>query len=118
MFKLLLKWVLQAASLMFVAYLLSGIHITDFTSALWAAAAIGLLNTIVRPVLLLFTLPITILTLGLFLLVINAFMFWAASGLLSGFTVDSFMWALLGAITYSILGIVVDLATESKKKRN
>lgn len=117
MFKLILKWILQAAALMLVAHLLPGIHITNYTAALWAAAAIGLLNTVVRPVLLLFTLPITILTLGLFLLVINAGMFWAASGLLSGFNVNGFIWALFGAIAYSMLGMVIDLALETKKKR-
>lgn len=117
MFKLLLKWVLQAAALMFVAFLLAGIHIPDFTAALWAAAIVGLLNTIVRPVLLLLTLPITILTLGLFLIVINALMFWLAGSLLSSFVVDGFMWALLGAVVYSILGMVIDLSLETKSKK-
>lgn len=117
MFKLLLKWVLQAIALMFVAYLLAGIRITDFTSALWAAAVMGLLNTVVRPILLVLTLPITILTLGLFLLVINAFMFWMAGSLLSSFAVDGFIWALLGAIVYSILSMVIDLILERKSKK-
>ncbi len=116
MLKLLIKWILQGTALMFVAYIMAGIHITDFVDALWAAAVIGLLNSIVRPILLLLTLPVTILTLGLFLLVINAFIFWSASYFLTGFEVKDFMWALIGAIFYSILGIVIDLALKTEKK--
>lgn len=110
--KLLSKWLLGAASLLFVAYLYSGVEVKNFTSALIAAFVIGLLNTIVRPVLVVLTLPVTLVTLGLFLFVINALMFWAAAGVLDGFHVRGFGAALLGSLIYSALGMVADSALE------
>ena len=74
--------------------------------------ACGLFNTLLRPVLVLLTLPVTILTLGLFLFVINALMFWAASGVLEGFHVRGFGAALLGSLIYSAFGLVIDSAIE------
>ncbi|MDM0019946.1 phage holin family protein [Variovorax saccharolyticus] len=108
--RLLLKWLLSALALLAVAYLYSGVQVTSYTSALLAAAVIGLLNMFVRPVLVVLTLPVTIVTLGLFLFVINALLFWAASGLLSGFHVDSFFAALLGSLIYSLLGVLIESA--------
>lgn len=110
--KLLLKWILSAVALMVVAYLYSGVVVASFTSALIAALVLGLLNTIVRPVLVILTLPVTLITLGLFLFVINALMFWSASGLLNGFHVASFTAALIGSLIYSVLGIVIDAVLE------
>ena len=100
---LLLVWLLSAVSLLAVAYILPGITVSSFGAALVAALVIGLLNTLVRPVLVLLTLPITIVTLGLFLLVINALVFWFAGSVLKGFHVAGFWWAMLGAIVYSII---------------
>lgn len=111
--KLLVRWLLSAAALLAVAHLYSGVAVTSFTAALLAAFVIGLLNTVVRPILVVLTLPITVVTLGLFLFVINAFMFWAAGSMLSGFEVRGFGAALLGSLIYSILGMVIDLALES-----
>ena len=108
--RLLLKWLLSALALLAVAYLYRGVQVTSYTSALLAAAVIGLLNMFVRPVLVVLTLPVTIVTLGLFLFVINALLFWAASGLLSGFHVDSFFAALLGSLIYSLLGVLIESA--------
>ena len=108
--KLLLKWLLSAAALLFVAYLYSGVQVQSFTSALIAAAVIGLFNVVLRPVLVLLTLPVTILTLGLVLFVINALMFWAASGVRAGFEVRGFGAALLGSLIYSALGMVIESA--------
>jgi len=108
--RLLLKWLLSALALLAVAYLYSGVQVTSYTSALLAAAVIGLLNMFVRPVLVVLTLPVTIVTLGLFLFVINALLFWAASGLLSGFHVNSFFAALLGSLIYSLLGVLIESA--------
>ncbi|WP_198970343.1 phage holin family protein [Xylophilus sp. ASV27] len=108
--KLILKWLLHAAALLLVAYIYSGVEVKNFTAALIAAAVIGLLNAVLRPVLVVLTLPVTVLTLGLFLFVINALMFWAASGLLSGFHVTGFGAALLGSLIYSALGIIIDSA--------
>ncbi|CAN5803580.1 phage holin family protein [Variovorax sp. LG9.2] len=108
--RLILKWLLSAIALLAVAYLYNGVQVTSFGSALIAAAVIGLLNMVVRPVLVVLTLPVTIVTLGLFLFVINALMFWAASGLLGGFHVNGFGAALLGSLIYSLLGLVIEAA--------
>ena len=110
--KLIVKWLLSAAALLAVAYIYSGVELTSVTSALIAAFVIGLLNMILRPVLVVLTLPVTVITLGLFLFVINALMFWAAASLLDGFYVRSFGAALLGSLIYSVFGIVIDSAIE------
>ncbi len=109
MLTLLFRWTLSAASLMLIAYVLPGITVQSFGSALVAAAVIGLLNTVVRPILIVLTLPVTVLTLGLFLLVINALMFWLAGNILAGFAVAHFGWALLGALLYSAIGMATNL---------
>jgi len=108
--RLLIKWLLSALALLAVAYLYSGVQVSTYSSALLAAAVIGLLNMFVRPVLVVLTLPVTIVTLGLFLFIINALLFWAASGLLSGFHVNSFFAALVGSLIYSLLGLVIESA--------
>lgn len=106
--KLILKWLLSAAALLLVAHLYTGVQVQNFTAALIAALVIGLLNTVLRPVLVVLTLPVTALTLGLFLFVVNALMFWFASGLLAGFHVTGFAAALVGSLLYSALGMVID----------
>lgn len=111
--KLLLKWLLSASALLLVAYLYSGVEVRSFTGALLAAFVIGLFNAVLRPVLVLLTLPVTVVTLGLFLFVINALMFWSASGVLSDFHVRGFGAALLGSLMYSALGLVIDSALGS-----
>lgn len=100
---LLLVWILNAVALLIVAYLLPGISVASFGAALIAALVLGLLNTLVKPVLILLTLPITVVTLGLFLLVLNALVFWFAGSILKGFQVAGFWWALAGAIVYSLI---------------
>lgn len=100
---LLLVWILNAVALLLVAYILPGITVASFGSALIAALVLGLLNTLVKPVLVLLTLPITIVTLGLFLLVLNALVFWFAGSILKGFQVNGFWWAVIGAIVYSLV---------------
>ncbi len=106
--RLVLKWLLSAVALLAVAYVYSGVQVNNFVSALIAAAVIGLLNAVLRPVLVILTLPVSIVTLGLFLFVINALMFWSASGLLNGFHVAGFWAALLGSLIYSALGLIID----------
>ncbi len=96
-----------------MAYVYDGVVITSFGAAMLAALVIGLLNTFVRPILVLLTLPVTVVTLGLFLFVINALMFWAASGLLDGFQVRGFVAALIGSLIYTLIGVVVESALES-----
>ena len=110
--KLILRWLLQAAALLLVAQLYTGVVVVSFGAAMFAAFVIGLLNTLVRPLLVLLTLPVTLLTLGLFLFVINALMFWAAASTLDGFNVTGFTGALVGSLLYSVCGIVIDAAVE------
>jgi putative membrane protein len=110
--KLMLRWLLLSAALLLVAHLYSGVSVASFGSAMFAAFVIGLFNTLVRPLLVLLTLPVTVLTLGLFLFVINALMFWGAASMLSGFDVAGFGAALVGSLIYSLCGMVVDVAME------
>ncbi len=100
---LLLVWILNDVALLIVAYILPGITVSSFGSALIAALVLGLLNAVVKPVLVLLTLPLTVVTLGLFLFVLNALVFWLAGSILRGFQVDGFWWAVIGAIVYSIV---------------
>ncbi|ARP96931.1 phage holin family protein [Bordetella genomosp. 13] len=99
----LLIWILNAVALLAVAYLLPGITVASFGSALIAALVLGLLNALVKPVLVLLTLPLTIVTLGLFYLVLNVLLFWFAGSVLRGFQVDGFWWAVVGVILYSLI---------------
>jgi putative membrane protein len=110
--KLLAKWLLSAMALLAVAHFYSGVVVTSFLAALIAAFVIGLLNTIVRPIFIILTLPLTILTLGLFLFIINALMFYMASGLLDGFKVKGFTAALIGSLLYSVAGMIIEAALE------
>lgn len=112
MIKLIAKWLLSAAALLFVAYVYAGVEVRSFGSALIAALVIGLLNSVVRPILVVLTLPVTVVTLGLFLFVINALMFWAAASVLDGFHVQGFVAALIGSLIYSAIGIVIESALE------
>ena len=110
--KLVVRWLLLAAALLLVASVYSGVTVASFGSALLAAFVLGLLNTLVRPLLVVLTFPVTLVTLGLFLFVINAAMFWAAARLIDGFAVDGFGAALVGSIIYSVCGMVIDAAIE------
>ncbi len=110
--KLIFNWILSAVALLAVAHLYTGVTVTSFTSALIAAAVLGLLNAVVRPILVLLTLPVTVITLGLFLFVINALMFWAAASLLNGFNVAGFGAALIGSLIYSVLQLAIDFVLE------
>jgi putative membrane protein len=111
--KLIVKWLLAACALLLVAYIYPGVQLQGYGAALIAAAVIGLFNVLLRPVLVVLTLPVTIITLGLFLFVINALLFWAASGLLQGFAVNGFWAAMLGSVIYSVLMLVVDAAVRA-----
>ena len=99
---LLLVWILNAVALLVVAYILPGIVVASFWSAMWAALVLGLINMLVKPLFVLLTLPITIVTVGLFLFVINALLFWLAGSILKGFQVNGFWWAVGGALLYSL----------------
>jgi putative membrane protein len=110
--KILLRWLLLAAALLLVAYLYPGVTIASFSSAMVAALVLGLFNTLLRPILVVLTLPVTLITLGLFLFVINALMFYFAANILEGFHVSGFMAALIGSLIYSLCGMVIDVAME------
>jgi putative membrane protein len=110
--KLIVRWLLSAAALLLVAYLYGGVQVASFGAAMVAALVLGLLNTLLRPLLVLLTLPVTLLTLGLFLFVINALLFWMAASVISGFNVAGFGAALIGSLLYSLCGMVIDVAME------
>lgn len=105
--KLLIVWLLNALALLAVAYLVPNIDVANFTAALIAAFVIGLVNMLIKPILVLLTLPITILTLGLFILVINGVLFYMVGNFLDGFTVKTLMAGILGALVYSVLSYVL-----------
>lgn len=101
--KLLFAWVLNALALLAVAYFVPDIHVANFLIALIAAVFIGLANILIKPILTVLTLPITIVTLGLFILVINGLLFYAVGNLLQGFEVKTFAAGIIGALVYSII---------------
>jgi putative membrane protein len=113
--RLLLLWILNAVALLAVTWLLPSIQVSGFGSALVAALALGFINTLVRPVLAILTLPITVLTLGIFYLVLNGLLFWLASALLSGFNVEGFGSALVGAVLYGVIAWALSALIPNKK---
>jgi len=103
MIRLLIVWLINALALMAVAYLMPSVEVSSFGAALVAALVLGLVNAIVRPILVLLTLPVTILTLGLFIFVLNGLLFWMVGSWLQGFEVAGFWPAVFGAIVFSII---------------
>ena len=106
--KLIVRWLISALALMLIAYYVPGIAVTSFYSALVAALILGLINALIRPFILLLTLPINIFTLGLFTLVINALMFWLASSIVKGFFVAGFWPAFWGALLVCVASWIVN----------
>jgi putative membrane protein len=104
---ILLRWFMLTAAILLAAYLVSGIEVHGFWSAFLAAAILGILNAFFRPILLILTLPLNILTLGLFTFVINAFLLKMVSGVISGFEVHGFWPAVLGSVVISIVSWVL-----------
>ncbi|HEV8095419.1 MAG TPA: phage holin family protein [Burkholderiales bacterium] len=100
---LLLAWLVNTVSLIAVAYLMPSIRVDTFVTALIAALVLGLVNAVIRPILVLLTLPVTLLTLGLFIFVINGLLFWLVGSFVQGFVVDGFWAGFLGAIVYSVI---------------
>ncbi|MES2500458.1 MAG: phage holin family protein [Pseudomonadota bacterium] len=113
--KLLIGWLLNALALLAVAYLVPDIHVSSFTQALIAAVVIGFANMLIKPILLILTLPVTILTLGLFIFVINGLMFWLAGYFLQGFDVRTITAGIIGAIVYSIISWILSAIIIDKK---
>ena len=101
--RLLLVWLINALALIAVAYLMPGVSVSTFGAALIAALVLGLINAVVRPILVLLTLPVTLLTLGLFIFVLNGLLFWMVGTWLEGFEVSGFWSGVLGAILFSVV---------------
>ena len=116
---LLLRWLILTAAILLAAYLLDGIEVRDFFSAFLAAAVLGILNAFFRPLLLLLTLPLNILSLGLFTFVINAFLLKMASGVIPGFEVHGFWTALFGALIITLVsGLLNTLIGKERGRRD
>jgi putative membrane protein len=112
MLKLLLHWILSALALLVVSHLVPGFHVRNITAALVAAVVIGLLNATLGLVLKIVTFPISILTLGLFLLVINGLMILLASAVVRGFSVTGMIPAFWGAVVLALLGMLIRAVTK------
>lgn len=104
---ILLRWLIQTLAILAAAYLLKGIDVTGFVPALLAAAILGILNAFLRPLLLILTLPINILSLGLFTFVINAFMLKLVAMVIEGFSVQGFVPALIGSLLISVVSWIL-----------
>ncbi|MGH7774740.1 MAG: phage holin family protein [Candidatus Binatia bacterium] len=106
----LVTLVLNALALLLVAHLIQGIRVSGFVAALIAAFVLGLLNALIKPILILLTLPLNVLTLGLFTFVINAFILWLAAALVPGFAIDRFFpTAILAAIVLAVINMLISL---------
>ncbi len=120
MIRLLIVWLLNAAALMAVAYIVPGVTVVNFIAALIAAFALGFVNTLIRPILAILTLPITVLTLGFFYVLLNGFLFWGTSKILGGFEVKGFVAAVLGGLLYGLiawaLAYIIPFGKKSKAK--
>ena len=113
--KLLAAWILNAIALLAVAYFVPDIHVAGFGIALVAAVVIGLVNMFIKPILVILTLPVTILTLGLFILVINGLLFWGVGHFLEGFEVRTIVAGIIGALAYSVISWLLTTLLVGKK---
>jgi putative membrane protein len=111
--RLFFSWI----AIILASYILPGIHIDNFVAALIAAAVLALLDTFIKPLLIILTIPITILTLGLFLLVINALIVMFGARLVDGFSVDSFWWALAFSLVVSIIVTLLEAMDKGFRKK-
>jgi putative membrane protein len=113
---LLVVWLINALALLALPYVVPSVQVDGFVTALVAALVLGFVNTLIRPVLVLLTLPVTLLTLGLFIFVINGLLFWMVANLLDGFHVAGFGAAVLGAIVYALISWVASALVFGGKK--
>jgi putative membrane protein len=114
--RLVVTWLINALALLALPYIFTSIQVDNFVTALVAALILGLINTLVRPVLVLLTLPVTLVTLGLFIFVINGLLFWLVGSFVSGFRVDGFWAGVLGALVYSIISWALSSLLLSRKQ--
>ena len=105
--RLVVTWLVNALALLALPYIFTSIHVDNFVTALVAALILGLINTLVRPVLVLLTLPVTLVTLGLFIFVINGLLFWLVGSFVDGFTVSGFWAGVFGAIVFSLISWIL-----------
>jgi putative membrane protein len=115
--KILLVWIINALALLALPYLFSGVKVDSFYTALIVALVLGLINAVARPILIVLTLPLTVITLGLFILVINGLLFWLVASFVDGFAVSGFWTALGGAIAYSVISWICSALILGGKKR-
>ncbi len=113
---LIIKWIINSTALLVVAHLVPGIVIDDWVTVFVAAVVLGLLNAFLRPILILLTLPVTVLSLGLFTLFINAFLFSLAAKLVSGFHVSGFSQAFFGAFIFSLVSFLLSFFVSSDRR--
>jgi putative membrane protein len=114
--RLLLTWLINALALLAIKYILPSITVDSFVTALIVAVVLGLINTLIRPLFVIPTLPVTILTLGLFIFVINGLLFWAVGSFVPGFHVDGFWAGVFGAIIYSIISWALSAILLAQKR--
>ncbi len=116
--KLIVNWILSTVALMFVAYVVPGFYVSSITTALIAAAVIGIINATLGVVLKIFTFPLTVISLGIFWIVINALMLEVASAFVRGFHISSFLSAFVGAILLSLTNMVLRWLVPTKEERH
>ena len=114
--RLLLVWLVNALALLALPYIYPWVTVDSFKAALIAALALGLINTLIRPLLILLTLPATLLTLGLFIFVINGLLFWWVGSFVDGFHVGGFWSAFFGAIVYSLISWLLSALLPSRRE--
>jgi len=117
MARLLLVWLINTVALLGVAYFMPSVQISSFGAALVAALVLGLVNAVIRPVLILLTLPVTLLTLGLFILVVNGLLFWFVGSILQGFFVAGFWSGVLGALVFSVISWLLSALLLPEQRR-
>lgn len=114
---LLVRWFLNSVALIFTAYLLEGIYLNGFGAALMASLVLGIINALIRPLFLLFTLPLNLLTLGLFTFVVNGIMLMLTASLVAGFEVRGFLTAILGSIILSLASSLLTALVKGRERR-
>lgn len=114
--RLILTWIINAVALLALPYIFSSINVDSFLTALVVAIVLGFINAIIRPILIILTLPATILTLGLFIFVINGLLFWAVGSFVPSFHVGGFWSGVFGAIVYSIISWALSAIIMPSKK--
>lgn len=112
---ILFRWLLSTTSIILSAYIIEAVIVQNFWSALWVSLVLGLVNAILRPILIVLTLPINILSLGLFTLVINALMVMLVSSIVKGFYVEGFWYAMLFSILVSVISYILNTIFETRK---